>query len=447
MSATALLAPSPAGLPLVGNLLGWLRDPFGNPTAWARAHGDVVRMRAPGGDGLMVFHPDLVQETLVTRAADYRKPAMTRAMVCITGPSVVTLSGDPWLRRRRLLEPAFKRDRLARYAPVAGAHAGRYLARWLRTGAAEVRGDMLDYLFDVMVDVTTDMPLGPDRAVLKRGFEVFWGDFCSGEFMALAMLTNGDPYRFFATPRRRRQVRLLADFGAIVERLAAHADAHPDGDTLLCALRPSWHQAGGLDPTELRDDVVTLILAAQETTGVGLTMALDLLARHPDVQDALCAELGSVLGERPPGFDDLSRLPLLDAVVREALRLHPPIWGISREALRATEVGGYPVRAGQQVIASAWVVQRDPRFWGADAGSFRPARWLEPSEARRGAWFPFGAGAHQCIGMRFAMVEMALALATWCRGARFAAVGPPPTLKSVFTIHPTAPMPLRVTAR
>lgn len=441
-------APTPAGLPLLGNLVSWLRDPFDTPMAWAQKYGDVVRMRAPGDEALLLFHPDLVHEVLVTQASNYRKPAMTRAMTCITGPSVVTMSGDPWRRRRRLLEPAFRRDRLRRYVPVASAHAERYLSRWLAAGRAELRADMLDYLFDVLVELTTALDLGADRAVLKRGFEVFWADFCSGEFMALATLTRGEPYRYFSTPRRRRQLGLLTAFSAIVERMAHHAAAHPDGDTLLCALVPPLGKADGLSALELRDDVITLILAAQETTGVGLTMALDLLSRHPAEQEALHAELVSVLADRPASFDDLPNLPRLDAVVREALRLHPPLWGVSREALVKTAIGGYPVAVGQQVIASAWVIQRDRRFFGEDALRFRPARWLEPSEWHRRAFLPFGAGPHQCIGMRFALAEMALCLAAFCRRARFTPLLPnPPPLRSLFTIHPTGPVPVRVSAR
>jgi cytochrome P450 len=444
MTRPAHAAPTPPGLPVLGNLLAYLRDPFATPTRWAREHGDLVRMRAPGSESLMLFGPDLVGELLVKHEASTRKSPVTRGMACITGDSVVTITGETWQRRRRLLDPAFRNVQLARYARTAARQAREYAARWTAAGRIEAHAATLDFMFDALVDIITDAPLGPDRAVLRRGFAVFWADFSSREFMLLSTLTDGAPYRRLTTPRRWRQKRLLAEFDRIVAVMVAHARRHP-GEDLLSALLPSLERDGGLDHRELREDFVTVILAAQETTAMGLTMTLDLLARHPDVADRIAAEAKNL--PDAPDLDDLKALPYTDAVVREALRLYPPIWGVAREATASFPLGDYTVDPGTLLVASAWVIQRDPRWWGPDADNFRPERWLEPTTRPRFAWFPFGAGPHLCIGMRFALMEMVIAVATWARTLRFEPLAGPPSLTTSVTMRPTHGVPLRVLAR
>ncbi|MCY1057566.1 cytochrome P450 [Nannocystis sp. SCPEA4] len=437
--------PSPPGLPLVGNFLAWLRDPFGVPERWAREHGDIVAMHAFGSTTLMLFAPDPVGELLVKNEASTRKSPLTRGMSCITGDSVVTITGEPWKRRRRLLDPAFRTAQLARYARIVRRHAERYADRWLAAPPCDIHAETLEFMFDSLVDVLTDAPLGAeDRAILRRGFEVFWADFSSREFVALSQMTNGEPYRRLVTPRRWRQKRLLAEFDRIIGDLVRRAREAP-GEDLLSALLPSVDRDGGLARHELHEDVITVILAAQETTAMGLTMALDLLARHPDVWARVQAEVDTITGD----LDDLAALPYTDAVTREALRLYPPLWGVAREAIAPFSLSGYSVVPGMLLVAAAWVIQRDPRWWGADALTFRPERWLEhnPSTRPRFAWFPFGAGPHLCIGMRFAMMEMVFALATWARRLRFHAESAPPALTTAVTVRPRHPMSLRITAR
>ncbi|MCA9681906.1 MAG: cytochrome P450 [Myxococcales bacterium] len=444
IAAPGLRPPSPRGLPLVGNLLDWGRDPFAASTRWAEVHGDIVEMRTPGPGAYLLFAPRLVQELLVQRAADFRKTPLTRGMSCVIGDSVVTLSHEPWSARRRLLNPALRKQALRHHARVMVEHAQAYAARWRSGEPFDLHQEMLDYMFDVLVDVLTTGLGGDDRARLRRGFEVFWDDFSSLEFAVLSLLFDGEPYRRLRTPRRRRQLAQLADFDRIVAGLATHSRAHP-GEDLLSALTHSWDAQQTHDERQLREDLTTLVLAAQETTATGLSLTLDLLMRHPGVLTALRAELAP-LGDEPLEVEALARLPLLDAVVREGLRLQPPIMGVAREATCSTEIGGYPIAAGTQVVASAWVIQRSHRWWGDDAREFRPQRWLEGRERARFAWFPFGAGPHVCIGMSFALIEMALAIATWVRLLDLVPLGPPPTLSAKLTTRPRDPLLVRASA-
>jgi cytochrome P450 len=164
---------------------------------------------------------------------------------------------------------------------------------------------------------------------------------------------------------------------------------------------------------QLRDEVVTLFLAGHETTALALSYIFYLLAQHPDAEARLVAELDGVLGGRPPTPGDVPALRYAEWVVREAMRLYPPAWGIGREATAACEIGGYHVPAGTQLLIAQWIVHRDPRWWG-DAEAFRPERWDNNLARRlpRGTYFPFGDGPRICIGNHFAMMEAILILAT-----------------------------------
>jgi cytochrome P450 len=184
-------------------------------------------------------------------------------------------------------------------------------------------------------------------------------------------------------------------------------------------LRAQDEDGSGMSDQQLRDELMTIFLAGHETTAVALTWAWVLLARNPEAEAKLHAELDEVLGGRAPRAEDMPRLRYCEWVVKEAMRLYPPARAVGREAVRECEVGGFPVRKGMQVIAYPWVTHRDPR-WFADPLAFRPERWGEEAITRvpRYAYFPFGGGPRLCIGNYFATMEAVLILATAARRFR-----------------------------
>jgi len=171
--------------------------------------------------------------------------------------------------------------------------------------------------------------------------------------------------------------------------------------------------------TQVRDEVMTLMVAGHETTALSLSWSWYLLAQSPEVEAALHRELATVLGGRPPTIDDVPRLPYTDAVVREAMRLYPPGWVIFREALEDLEVRGHLVRKGWTVALPQWAVHRNERYH-PEPERFRPERWLDESkQPHRFAYFPFGGGPRLCIGSHFAMIESTLLLAALAQRHRF----------------------------
>jgi cytochrome P450 len=164
---------------------------------------------------------------------------------------------------------------------------------------------------------------------------------------------------------------------------------------------------------QLRDEVMTMLLAGHETTSLALSWAWYLIAQHPMVRERLESELDAVLAERDPSFEDLGRLPYTKMVVEETLRLYPPAWGFSREALQPDTVGGYDLPRGWLVFIIPYVMHRHPRYW-VRPDTFDPTRFSPEESAARAkyVYLPFGAGPRQCIGNQFAMVEAQLVLAT-----------------------------------
>ncbi len=233
--------------------------------------------------------------------------------------------------------------------------------------------------------------------------------------------------------RVRREAGQDQDAGDLVSRLLAARD--DDGK--------------GMTDRQLRDEVVTLVLAGHETTALALFYILYLLDRSPEVQDRLAAELDSVLRGRPPTAADVPLLKYTEWIVREAMRLYPPAWGIAREALSDCQIGGFDVPRGTQLFLTQWLVHRDGR-WFEDPGVFRPERWDNDLIRRlpRCAYFPFGDGPRICIGNHFAMMEAVLVLATIARRYRLV-VEPGQTLELLpsITLRPRKGLRMRVCRR
>jgi cytochrome P450 len=244
--------------------------------------------------------------------------------------------------------------------------------------------------------------------------------------------------------------RAMAELDAAVAAiLAARAEQGPRTPVDLVDLL----LAGGLSAQEVRDEIVTFLVAGHETVASALTWALVLLAGHPDVAHRVADEAADVLGPDPaarPGADlgALAKLTLARAVVDEAMRLHPPAWLITRRTAADLTLRGRPVPAGSLLILSPWIVHRHPAAW-TDPERFDPDRFLDPAGAGavRGAFLPFGAGPRMCIGRDFAYAEAVLALAMVARAVRLAPSGPAPRALPLVTIRPDGPVLMRVTRR
>jgi cytochrome P450 len=414
-------APGVHGAPLRGVLPALARSPIDFLGGAWREHGDVVRLRLGSGPlgatGHLLVHPDHVLHVLVERQRDYELSTAYEVLRSVLGRGLLTSHAETWRTRRRLLQRAFAPARLERIAPLVALAAETGTERLLR--AAD--GDQPIDLYAAMAGITYDavgrslfgVDVSASTPTVARALAGAQAFALASFYSPLGALL-GERVSRLPTPaagRYRADVRDLAAIADdVIERRRA---AGGDGDDLLGLLIGAGPTDGGpYGRQALRDEALTFLLAGHETTASALTWTLALLSQHPSVRSDVHDELAAVLGGRSAQHADVERLPLLSAVVSEAMRLYPPAWMLERRASVDDVIGGFAVAAGSTVILSPYLTHRHPDFW-PHAERFDPGRWLDgPPTRHRGAYLPFGAGPRQCIGGGFAVLEAKLVLAT-----------------------------------
>ena len=396
-----------------GGVLGLLpelnRDALGVLTSCVRDYGDFVPIRLGLTPAVVIGHPQLAEEVLVTRNHDYRKGQSTRRLGSLLGHGLLLSEGDFWLRQRRLMQPAFHRQRLAKMAEAMTLVAQQMADTWQDGETRAINQEMMEVTLRIVGRTLFGTQLSQDLDTIRRTGLVLNEHFRSRLYSLMILVPDGLP-----TPGNLRYQRALRELNELVFRIIGERRASGEpGDDLLGMLLAARDEDGrGMDDRQLRDEVLTLLLAGHDTTALALTWAWVLLSRHPHVESRLHAELDEFV-DKPPGPADLPRLKYADAVITETLRLYPTAWVIAREALRDTTIGGQRVPKGTSVLIIGWAMHRDPRFF-EDPDDFRPERWLSGLAERlpRLAYLPFGGGQRVCIGSSFAQMEGTLVLST-----------------------------------
>jgi len=392
-------------------------DPLGLLEGWARQFGDIFRWRTLNFLVVFVNHPDLVEKVLVSESRNYRKGRGLQANRELFGNGLLTSEGDSWLRQRRLMQPAFHRERIAAYAGTMIEQGRRLAESWRDGETRDVHADLMRATLEIAG--TTLFGTSVSDADAAR---------ISGALGTLIGL-NSSPRRLFpllrALPTRanRSYTRAVRQLDDVVYALIARRRAElgeNDVDLLSMLLNARDEDGGRMSDLQLRDESVTLLLAGHETTALALSWTLYLLAQNPEVADQLAAELDASLAGRLPTLDDVSRLAFTAKVLKESMRLYPPAWGVVRMCPAACTLGGYRIPKGASVILSQWVMHRDPRYF-ANPTRFDPTRWTDSFERDlpRFAYFPFGGGPRLCIGAAFATMEATLVLAILSQRFRF----------------------------
>jgi cytochrome P450 len=408
---TATLPRGPRGHPLLGSLPDLNRDQLGFYARSAREYGDVVPVRLGPFPGLLLYHPDAIEEVLVVRSRDFIKSRGIRLMRAFLGDGLFTAEGDLWLRERRLMQPAFHRQRVTAYGQVMAAYAERQAAGWRAGEVLDIHGEMMAVTRAVVAKTLFDADVSEEARAIGDASEVVMEYFGKRFGSLLAQLLP----LWLPTPENLRLRRAVSRLDTVVYRMIADRRRAPEdrGDLLSILLQAQDADDGSrMTDRQVRDEVMTLFLAGHETTAVALSWTWYLLAQHPEVDARLGAELRAVLGGRPPEVGDLPALRYTEMVVMESMRLYPPAYALGREAARPTEVAGHRLPAHGVVIMPSCVVQRDPR-WFDEPEAFRPDRWADDAARRlpRFAYAPFGGGPRQCIGNVFATMEATLILA------------------------------------
>jgi cytochrome P450 len=440
--------PGPKGHWLKGNLPEFAADRLGFLAESSRKYGDVVAIRFLHRKIIVVNHPDLVEEVLVTRNKSYIKHFALRIAKDTLGEGLLTSEGDFWRRQRRLSQPAFHREKVAGHASAMVELTERMLASWSDGQRLDVQAAMMRLTLEIVARCLFDADVTGDSAEASEAMETLLRSFTS-RVDSLIRLPE-----FLPTPKnlRLRSAKKRLDgiiYRFIADRRASGMDRGDLLSMLLQATDPVEEGGAGMTDRQLRDEAMTLFMAGHETTANTLAWVWFLLSSHPEVEAKLHDELDEVLPDRPPTFDDLPRLSYTEKVVTETLRLYPTVWLLGREAIEPTEVGGYPVPVGTTVYMSQWVVHRDPRFFD-DPLAYRPERWEDglAKKIPRYAYFPFGGGPRICIGNSFAMMEATLLLASIARRFRVRVAHPDQVVPlPTMTLRPTGGIEVVLAAR
>lgn len=416
MASSPSLPPGPRGLWFLGSALDHMRDPLGNLVRGHERFGEVVHFNmGPGGTVILLSHPDHVKHVLVSNPQNYVKPSPPRPSPLL-GEGLFSSRGDLWKRQRRMMQPAFHRERF-------GCLVDRTL-EGTRSLLSRLEGYQRSAVaFDLEQEMTWGL-----RSIL--GHNIFSTDITElsaelREAFACVMAFRSKKISFRALLPRLGQRRLQRSHELLDEAVYSilrQRLAQPGGqEDLLAAMIPARDLQGEpMTEKQLRDEAMTLLIAGHEATVSALTWVWYLLEQHPEVARKAREELATVLGDAVPTAQAIARLHYCRQVFQETLRLYPPAWVIGRVAQQEDRIGGYTIPAGATVTCSPYVMHRHPAYWE------QPERFLPERFApeRKGAqtrytYFPFGGGQRMCIGDSLAEVHVLTVMATLLPRYRF----------------------------
>jgi cytochrome P450 len=417
--AAAAPLPRLSGVPLLGNALQFRDDTIGTLERGWRTLGDVYQVRL-GGRVLTVFSdPATIRDALVDNAEHILRPDQINGGTLLSlalGDSVLTIDGDSWLARRRLIQPVFHRQRIHAMGDMMLAAGDRMLARW-RAFEPDAPVDLAHEMKRVTLEIINQTMFGADVAA---DADTVGGavDEMLTFLIGLTRMPLPLPLKI-PTPANRRFLSARSMLEAYLDRIIAarRASATRRGDLLDMLLDARDEETGlGMTDRQVRNEVATIFAAGHETTALALTWTWHALNHHPAVLQALRAELDAVLGDRALTLADLPRLPYTLAVFEESLRLYPPVPMAVRKTYAPVTLDGHALPSGSLLAFALSNAHRHPRYW-PNAGVFAPERFLPENKTtlRREAYLPFLTGGHMCVGASFALMEGQLLLAQMAR--------------------------------
>lgn len=435
--AATLVPQGPKGNFLLGVMPEFNRDALAFLQRLARDYGDIVRTRFFYVPAYFLYHPDHIEYVLATNNRNFIKPLSFRTpfFYRLVGNGLLTSEGEFWRRQRRLAQPAFHRERISGYARIMVKDTEEMLATWRDGEIRDIHRDMMRLTMEIVTHTLFNANVSDDADKVARALGTLVEPF--GSQATLKWILDNR----FPTPANRRFNKVAAQLDEVIYRIIGQRRANNNqdqGDLLSMLLQAHDEDGSQMTDKQLRDEVITLFLAGQETTALTLVWAWYLLAQHPEIETKFWQELDEVLQGRAPEASDVPQLKFTEMIAKESMRLYPPAYVVGRESVNECEIGGYLVPPRTQVFMSTWVVHRDARFFD-EPDKFKPERWTPEfiNNLPKYAYFPFGGGPRICIGNTFAMMEIVLLLATIAQKFRLSLVTKHPVeLQPAMSLRP-----------
>lgn len=449
-------APSPPGTRVLGHARAFQRDPLGFLLTTAQTCGPVARLKLGPLTYHLVSDPTLIAEVLQVRPSNYlRDTRSSRRVRMVTGESLLTSEGTAWRQQRQAVQPIFHHRNLMDLGRTMLTVVDQACGDWERAAATGATLDLVTEMSRLSFAVAGRCLLGAEVQARVGEVEAAFPVLLDELFRRTSGVANLPLWlplpRHLAFRRSLAAIhRIVADI--IADHRRAGVGSRPATvDLLGLLLQARTEQGAPLSDEDLRNHVVTFLLAGHETTASALTWAFALLATTPAELEHVQTELDRVAFDaRETGaIETLPQLEQISAVLQETLRLYPSIWIAERRVVETDDLGGWRIPAGSAVVVAPYVVHRQPGRWDQPE-VFRPARFRtgEPPLLLRDGYLPFGAGPHTCIGQHFALMEAKVILATLLSRFRVTLLeGALPAPLGGITLRPSVAVPIRVERR
>jgi len=454
-----------------GHFRQFRRDPTGFLTKLA-ALGDISFFRMARQPAFFLNDPEMIRDVLVVNHHKYHKGRALKRAKALLGEGLLTNEGAEHLRQRRMIQPAFHRQRIAEYAKLMVEFGEKMSNEWNDGDIRDIDREMMRLTLQIVGKSLFSADVENEANDVGRAMTTIV------ELFNFLLLPFSDWLRNLPLPqsKRFRNARNTLDkiiYGMIAERRKTGENT---GDLLSMLLAARDEDDGSpMTDEQIRDEALTLFLAGHETTANALTWAWFMLSQNPEKEAKLHAELDRVLGIdatvkervesttyegtlvntrvsalRLPTMDDVPNLKYTEAVLAESMRLYPPAWAIGRLAVEQHEIRGYKIPVGALILISPYVTQRDSRYW-PQPGEFIPERWETQSikeAGQKNIYFPFGGGVRRCIGESFAWTEGILLIATLARNWKLKLVPEQRIgLQPMITLRPRFGMKMKISTR